>query len=237
MSGSESSAQLDELATGCRILGATGMGDMVWGHLSARDSEDATSFWMKSAGYGMEEMTPDLLVKVGPEGTKTAGAGRLHLEHFIHGGVYAARSDVGAVVHSHAESAVAFAATGMALRPIGHEGTLFSPPDIARFTSTGDLIRTRELGEQLAASLGDRNAILLHRHGLVTVGKDIRTAVLTAVFLDKACRLQLQAAAAGTPLSWSDEDEALAKRGRCYSDKQLDDAWGYLLRGLDPVRT
>lgn len=73
------------------------------------------------------------------------------------------------MVRSHAEAAVAFAATGMPLEAVGHEGTLFVPPDIARFPGAGDLIRDPERAADLAHAPGDRNAVLLPRHGLVTV--------------------------------------------------------------------
>ena len=42
--------------------------------------------------------------------------------------------------------------------------------------------------------MGER--VLLRHHGLVTVGPDLPTAVLAAIFLDKACRMQLSATAA-----------------------------------------
>ncbi|WP_279491005.1 class II aldolase/adducin family protein [Actinomadura sp. KC216] len=73
---------------------------------------------------------------------------------------------------------------------------------------------------------------MLHRHGLVTVGPDVPTAVLTAILLEKACRLQLQAAAAAGAYDHSDEAESLAKRARCYAPAQLDAAWSYLVRRL-----
>ena len=60
--------------------------------------------------------------------------GRRHIEYPIHTEVMRARDDVQAVVHTHAPWAVAFAATGRPLRPISHEGALFVPPDVARFT-------------------------------------------------------------------------------------------------------
>ncbi|MEU0690546.1 class II aldolase/adducin family protein [Streptomyces uncialis] len=223
----------EEVALGCRILAAHGNADLVWGHLSRRDP-GGRGLWIKAAGYGMEEITPDRVVRVDHRGRRTAGAGRVHLEHPIHTAIMAARTDVGAVVHSHGESAVAFAATGLPLRPVGHEGTLFWPPDIARFTETGDLIDTPERGEAIAVALGDRNALLLHRHGLVTVGPDVPTAVLTAIFLEKACRTQLTVAAA-CPGRADDFDpgEARAKRDRCYGPRQLADAWAYLVRSVD----
>ncbi|MFF5259859.1 class II aldolase/adducin family protein [Actinomadura viridis] len=219
----------EEVSLGCRVLAAHGNGDLIWGHLSRRDGDGV---WLKSAGYGMEEITPGRVVRIDRSGRLLEGRGRVHLEYPIHTEIMAARPDVGAVVHSHAEAVVAFAATGLPLRPVGHEGVLFWPPGIARFTLTGDLIRDRELGAAVAAALGDRNALLLHRHGLVTAGPDVPTAVLTAIFLEKACRMQLAVAAAGAGLDSSDEAEALAKRDRCYGPAQMEAAWDYLVRTL-----
>ncbi|MFG1615821.1 class II aldolase/adducin family protein [Nonomuraea wenchangensis] len=223
------SGPAEEVATGCRVLAAHGHSDLVWGHLSRRDP-DGRGLWLKAAGYGYQEITPERVVHIDRDGQLLGGEGRVHLEYPIHAEIMAARPDVGAVVHSHAEAAVTFAATGLPLLPLGHEGTLFWPPDIARFTATGDLIHTRELGERLAEALGDRNAVLLHQHGLVTVGPDVPTAVMTAIFLEKACRMQLAAAATGASCTWSDEEEALTKRERCYGPRQLADAWAHLVR-------
>lgn len=221
----------EQVSVGCRVLAAHGNADLIWGHLSLRDPGGA-GVWLKAGGYGMEEITPDRVVLIDRDGTRLDGDGRVHLEYPIHTEIMAARPDVGAVVHSHAESAVAFAATGLTLHPVGHEGTLFWPPDIARFTATGDLIRDRALGEAVAEAIGDRNALLLHRHGLVTTGPDVPTAVMTAIFLEKACRLQLQVAAAADTYDHSDETEASAKRARCYAPSQLDAAWSYLVRQI-----
>lgn len=220
-----------EVSLGCRVLALAGQSDLAWGHVSARDPESRGA-WLKGSGLGFEEVTAEDVVLVGQDGVRLEGTGGVHLEYPIHTEVLAARPDVGAVVHTHAEAAVTFGATGMELRPIGHEGTLFTPPAIARYTKTADLIRTPEMGASLAESLGDRNAILIVNHGIVTVGPDVRTAVLTAVFLEKACRMQLQAAATGHDLTWSPDEEALAKRERVYGERQLDRAWEYMLRRL-----
>lgn len=219
----------EEVATGCRVLAAHGHSDLVWGHLSLRDPE-GRGLWLKEAGYGYQEITPDRVVHIDRGGRLLSDQGRVHLEYPIHAEIMAARPDVGAIVHSHAESVVTFAATGLALLPLGHEGTLFWPPDVARFTATGDLIHTAELGKRLAEALGGRNAILLQQHGFVTVGPDVPTAVMMAIFLEKACRMQLAAAATGAAYTWSGEAEALAKRERCYGPRQLADAWAHLVR-------
>jgi L-ribulose-5-phosphate 4-epimerase len=217
------------VALGCRILGAAEQGDLVWGHVSARDSDDR-GVWMKAATLGFEEVGSEDVLLVDRTGNVLEGDGRRHAEYPIHTEVMAAAAPVGAVVHTHAPAAVAFAALDVPLRPISHEGTLFVPPDVARFTQTGDLILTSELGEDVARAIGDRNALLLVNHGIVTAGPDVPTAVVTAVLLDRACRMQLSAMAAGTLRRWSDDNEALSKRQHCYGPELLRQAWDYLAR-------
>jgi L-fuculose-phosphate aldolase len=219
----------ETVALGCRILGAENQGDFVWGHVSARDP-DGRGVWMKAATLGFEEVGVENVLLVGRDGEVLEGAGRRHAEYPIHTEVLAAAPEVGAVVHTHAPAAVAFAALDVPLRPMSHEGTLFVPPDVARFTRTGDLILTRELGEAVTAAIGDRNALLLVNHGIVTVGPDVPTAVLTAILLDRACRMQLTAMAAGELRRWSDDEEALSKRAHCYGPELLRQAWDYLGR-------
>lgn len=220
------------VALGCRVLATEGHGDLVWGHVSARDPEDR-GVWMKASTFGFEEVTEERVHLVSREGDVQAGSGRRHKEFPIHTEIMATRDDVGAAVHTHAPAAVAFGALEVPLRPISHEGTLFVPPDLARFTDTGDLILTPELGRRLATALADRNAVLLVDHGIVTVGPDVPTAVVTAILLDRACRMQLWAMSAGKLRRWSDDDEAFAKREHCYPPALLGQAWDYLVRRLE----
>lgn len=225
--------ELQELVSlGCKILGAAGQSDLVWGHLSARDPE-GRGVWMKAATFGFEEIDPDRVLLVGWDGELLAGEGRPHAEFPIHTEVMAAREDVHAVVHTHSRPAVALGATGTPLQPLSHEGTLFVPPDIARFTRTGDLIVNRDLGRSLAETLGDRNAALIVNHGVVVAAADVESVVVTTILLDAACRMQLDVLAAGGAAKWSSDEEALSKRVNCYGPALLQQAWDYLVRQLD----
>src|SRR3954453_14737052 len=165
--GDPPSALRAEVALGCRVLGLEDQGDLVWGHVSARDPEGRGA-WMKASTYGFEEVGVEQVVLVGGDGQVVEGEGRRHAEYPLHTEVMAARDDVGSVVHTHAPEAVALGAPGHPLRPISHAATLFVPPQIARFPKTGDLILTPELGQDVAAALGDRNALLIVNHGILT---------------------------------------------------------------------
>ena len=115
------------VSLGCRVLAREGHGDLVWGHVSARDPE-GRGVWIKRAGLGFDEVWPDDVILVSPGGEVVHGEGRRHAEYPIHTEVAAVRGDVGAVAHTHAPHAVAFGALDRPLLPLSHEGTLFVPP-------------------------------------------------------------------------------------------------------------
>jgi len=68
------------------------------------------------------------------------------------------------------------------------------------------------------------------QHGIVAVGPDAPAAVMTAVLLDRACRTQLHAMAAGPLRRWGSEPDTVAKRADVWSGRQLRAGWEYLLR-------
>jgi L-fuculose-phosphate aldolase len=187
---------------------------------------------MKSAGWGLEEVTAERVHLVSADGRVVDGSGPRHSEYPIHTEIMATRPDVGGVVHTHSPYAVALAATGQPLRPVSHAANFFVPPDVPRFTQTADLIRTGDLGKAVAAELASAPAIFLVNHGIVTVGKDLQTATVVAVLLERACGQQMLTHAFGGWPTWSAPDESLSKRDNIYGDRQVRAVWDYLARSL-----
>jgi len=233
--GPGAEARVDELrelvARGCRILGANGHEDYVWGHVSARDPL-GRGIWMKAAAYGFDEITADQIVLVSFKVELLDGDHPRHSEWPIHTEIMRARADVGAVVHSHPPHSIAVGAAGQPLLPLSHAGTLFVPPDVPRFTKTADLIVTPELGVDVAEHLGALDALLLVNHGIVTAGKDVRDAVIRAVLLEKAAHQQVLTCSCGEPRIWPTDEESLAKRQTVWSEPHLAMLWEYLSRTL-----
>ncbi len=216
------------LVDACRILAMAGQGDDVWGHATARVPGTDT-FWMKPAGLGLEEIGPEDLQLIDLDGKILRGPHPRHSEVFIHSEILRARPEVGAVVHTHPVPATVFSSLGVPLRPIMHEGTNFVPPDVPRFDETTDLIVTPELGRAVARTLGDRPALFLVNHGIVTAGATIEEATVNALLLDKIARAQLMVPG-GLPRVWTTDDEALVKRKRIYSPEALASRWAYYQR-------
>jgi L-ribulose-5-phosphate 4-epimerase len=220
---------IEEVVRASGALAAAGLSDMVWGHAAIRDP-DGRGVWMKAAGWGLEEVDADRVVLVSPDGEVLSGSGRRHIEYPIHAEIMRRRTDVGCTVHTHAPALSAFACLDTPLLPISHDGVLFCDPPVPRFTRTGALIATAELGAALAEALGEAPACLMPSHGAVTAGPDAATAVMHAVLLERACRTQLMAMAAGDPKVWSDPAEAVFKREQVWNPGQVQAGWQYLLR-------
>ncbi len=203
---------------------------MIWGHPSVRDSEGRGA-WMKPAGYGFEEIDHERVVLVSWSGEVIEGTGNRHLEYPIHTQIYQARPDVNAIVHTHAATFAAFASLDVPLHPLSHDAVPFTDPPLPRLSAvTGSLIATANLGAALAAALGTSNGILLPSHGAVTVGRDIASAVMYSVLLERACRTELAALAAGGPKIWSSDEETASKRADVWSSAQLEAGYRYLIR-------
>lgn len=178
------------------ILEAAGQGDLTRGHVSVRVPGDPTHFYMKPHSFGFDEITHENIVICNLDGEKIGGGGRKHSEVYIHSEIYKARPDVMSVIHTHPTHAVAFSATGRAMRPISQPSVAFLD-GLPVYTDTIELIRTHEMGAGVAKALGPHKAVLMRNHGVAVVGASVEESTILAILLENACEIQLLADAAG----------------------------------------
>jgi L-fuculose-phosphate aldolase len=220
-----------DLVLACRILGRNGHGDSIYGHVSAR--LDERRILMKASYVGLEEVGEKDILTLDLDGTVLGGSGKRHLEYPIHTEVMRARPDVNAVVHTHPIHSVVFAARGLHLRPVGHEGSFFWPPEVPVFDAFTDLVRTREQGEAVAKKLGDRPAMFLVNHGVTVAERSLRWVTCAAILLEKAAQVQLLAQPTNdVGFRHTPEDEAVRKRGIWFDDS-VDAMWRYYVRSVE----
>jgi len=113
---------------------------------------------------------------------------------WIHARAYAARPDLGCVLHAHPPACVCLTQIGQPHRIVHNQGGAFVD-GVAEYERVG-LIRTRELGDLLAQQLGPRIAVMMRGHGITTAAADVRTATVAACFLEESAALQLRMLAA-----------------------------------------
>jgi L-fuculose-phosphate aldolase len=175
---------------------------------------------------GFDEVTVDDLFLVSLASEVVPVAGRPDSELAIATKIMATRRDLNAVVHAHSLYATAFGTTDRSLHAISHEGCHLVPPEIARVSDPGFVSSDRD---GYVAALGLRNAVLMRGHGLVAVGESLGEAVAFAVYLEKACQLQLLA---GDDVHAVTSDEVVAKRSGQLKRPRI--SWEYLERVTPP---
>jgi L-fuculose-phosphate aldolase len=118
------------------------------------------------------------------------GEGEPNSEFWIHARMYAARPDVGGVVHAHAPACICLTQIGEPHRVVHNQGGIFvdGVPEYSRI----GLIRTRELGDLLAQVVGAGNSAMMRGHGITTAFGDVRTATVAACYLEESVGLQLR---------------------------------------------
>ena len=218
-----------QVAAVCRMLARFGQEDLTLGHVSVRGPV-ANEIYIKAKGKALGEVTPDdvmILNLKDPDCHLAVGA---HLEAVMHTETYRARPEVGAAIHTHALYATALGATTTPLAFLSHDAALFCD-GVGLFDATVGMVTTVDDGMAVAKALGGRRAVLLRNHGMFAVGEDIRWAVLAAITLERAVRVQTIASSLGSfvPIPEHQLKEINQEK---YRDGFLDEYWEAWLRSL-----
>lgn len=180
-----------DVALANRILERHGLSN-AFGHVSARIPGTETFLLPTRRSPGFADA--DHLLVVDLDGRVLDGAGEPNSELWIHARMYAARPQVGSVVHAHPPACVCLTQIGQPHRIVHNQGGAFVD-GVAQYERAG-LIRSRELGDDLAQRIGTRVAVMMRGHGITTVAQDVRTATMAACFLEESAALQLKMLAA-----------------------------------------
>lgn len=233
-----------DLVAASRILASEGICD-AFGHVSVRNPENPQRYFLSRA-RAPELVERDDIMEFELDGTPVGEDVRKpFLERFIHGGLYENRPDVNSVVHSHSRSVIPFTVTSAQLRPIvhscaaiGHDVPVWDAQD--KFGDTNLLISDMDMGRDFAGVLAKGRSALMRGHGSTVIGRSIREAVYTAVYLEVNARLQLQASQLGPIkfLSAGEVDRIQSRLADAKPGEGYDRAWEYWCRraGVEPRR-
>jgi ribulose-5-phosphate 4-epimerase/fuculose-1-phosphate aldolase len=85
------------------------------------------------------------------------------------------------------------------LDPITQDACAFYEDHALFQDYTGVVLDTSE-GQRIATTLGNKKAMILCNHGLLTVGQTVDAAVWWFISMNRCCHAQLMAEAAGKPV-------------------------------------
>jgi ribulose-5-phosphate 4-epimerase/fuculose-1-phosphate aldolase len=212
-----------ELVIANRVLANEGVTDAS-GHVSVRHPLHSDRFLL-SQSRSPELVGEDDILEFGLDGEPIRNEGRaLYHERFIHAAVYAARPDVNAVVHAHAEDVLPFTVTNVPFRPvigsasaIGHRVPVWDIRD--RFGDhTNLLVTTLDHGRDLVKTLDDGSVVLMRGHGFTAARRTLIAVVRLCVFLPRNARVLLSAMQLGGPINGLSAGEIDAKISAYESD-------------------
>lgn len=155
------------------------------GNLSARLPDGNVVLTPSSLDY--EVMTLDDLVVCDLGGDVLEGERAPTTEKALHLACLRRYDDIGAVIHSHALYCSMFAVTRQPIPCVVEEFEIYVGGEVpvAEYRLTG----SDELAEEVSRHLGDRGAVLMANHGLLTVGRDPRDAMKVAALVERTARI------------------------------------------------
>ena len=183
----------EAIVTTCQELSRTGLVVGTAGNVSVRAGDLVA---VSPSGLRYADLAPALVGVHRLDGTAVDAPLAPSSELPLHLGIYAARPECGAVVHTHSPAATALSALADEVPAVHYYVAMFGGPvRVCRYATYG----TDELAANAVEALRDRTGCLLGSHGAVTIGPDLATAQDKSVYLEWLCDVYLRASAAGSP--------------------------------------
>ena len=227
LQGGEAWSPPQRVALACRMLQADGHESALAGQITLRGERPGT-FWGLSFGLGFEEARASNILLFDNDLHVLQGDGMANPANRFHLWIYRARPDVNAIVHTHPPHASALSMIGEPL-VISHMDTCVLYENCAYLAEWPGVPIGDEEGRIISEALGDKEAILLAHHGILSACATLEKAALLAFYMERAAKLQLLARAAGTIHDLRREHalEARAYRG---ASKYVSATFSYLAR-------
>jgi ribulose-5-phosphate 4-epimerase/fuculose-1-phosphate aldolase len=202
-----------ELAACYRIFAMLGWAEMIYNHITVRlprsVAGDDKQFLINPFGLHYSEVTASNLIKIDLQGNKLSDSPYpINPAGFtVHSTLHNALEHAHCVMHTHTTSGIAVACTQSGLA----QNNFYSAQlhgRVAYHDFEGITIHGEE-GPRLVKSMGDKPAVILRNHGLLTYGASLPQAFVLLWTLQRACDVQVMQSSLGPAIP---VPEAVAQR-------------------------
>src|ERR1700712_2660179 len=184
-----------DLAAVYRLCAHYGWDDLIYNHCSMRVPGEPSKFLMKQHELLWTEVTASNLRKVDMNDDLDERSGVNRPGFTLHGGVLKGRADVNCAVHVHTETGMALAGIKNGLRMVSQQAMRFY--NRVGYHPYEGITEDFSERERINAHLGKNRALILHNHGLLTVGKTAREGFILMKYLMESAEIQLRMEATG----------------------------------------
>jgi L-fuculose-phosphate aldolase len=180
------------IAAARRLLYRHGCDSGIAGHVSQR-AEDGSSFWVTPFEF-FDETVPESVVRLSLDLELLEGEGTASPAVQFHASIYAARPDVGSVIHTHSRNAIIFSTLGIELGMFHAAATIFAGRQ-ALFRDDGVLPLAH--GPAIVSALGDAGLLIMQNHGALVASHTLEDATVEAITFEQQADIHLASATAG----------------------------------------
>jgi L-fuculose-phosphate aldolase len=193
----------EEIIATARAMNTRGINRGKSGNVSARVDE---GFLVTPTGLGYEAMRTEDVVAMTLEGV-ARGTRSPSSEWRFHRDIYAARTEVRAIVHAHSSFATTLACLGRGIPAFHYMVAVAGGNDIrcAPYATFG----TQALSDAALSALDGRRACLLANHGMIAVGATLADALALAVEVEALAEQYWRALQIGEPTLLSEAEMAV----------------------------
>lgn len=179
----------------CRILAAEEHCFALAGQVTSR--ADGDSFWTVPWSPAFDDVTVNDVIRVDDDLNPLEGSAQPNPATRFHYWVYRARPDVNCIIHTHPLYISALSMVGRPLK-ISHMDTTPLYDAVAFLAEWPGVPVADYEGKLISEGLGDKRAIVLAHHGMLTTGATIEEATVLALMIEHAAKMQIRAESIGT---------------------------------------
>ena len=212
--------QKQEVLNAALKLDRYGLIALSGGNVSCR--MDSGEVLVTPSGMIYDDMVPEDILVVDLDGNIIEGERKASVDTEALLYIYKNMPQVNAVIHTHQPYATGLGLVmdelpcNLSTMANATEG----PVAVAEYGDPGSL----SMGVEAVKAIGDRRAVVLKHHGVIAVGRDLRQALFSCVYLEEAAKTVSVALSTGMPMATMTQeqiDEAVAVFHR-YGQKPID---------------
>jgi len=202
-----------ELAACYRIFDMLGWTELIFNHITLRVPGPERVFLINPFGLHYQEVTASNLVAVDTDGVPVRpGQHAINRAGFvIHSAIHENLPNAHCVMHTHTTAGSAVAGLDSGLLHDSFYGAILNGR-VAYHEFEGITVRLEEQ-QRMLQSIGDKRAVILRNHGLLSIGGTIAEAFMWLWTLQRACEIQIATTSAGTPRRLQPHVHERAARG------------------------
>lgn len=215
-----------DLACALRTAAQLGLSEGVCNHFSLAAPGRDGLFLINPQGLAWSEIRAADILLIDGDGRIVEGAHSVEpTAFFIHSRIHRANPRAACILHTHMPYATSLTLLAQPeLAPVSQNALKFHGRVAFDGVYNGLVLDDAE-GRRIVAALGDADVLFLANHGVIVCGPTVAWAFDDLYYLERACMVQVLAAAQGRPLQRIDERVARDTARQIAGERQQSDLY------------